>query len=303
MQLLSWNGSKHLDACLGSLLQQTFTDFELLVLDNASTDGSVVIVEEALKNASRPFRFIKVKKNLGFAGGHNFLFSLSNNEYVFCVNQDVVLADDYLEHLVAFLDKHRDAGSVAGVLKHGDGVIDTAGLSKNWYEKVSDITVLPTENECRVFGVSGALPLYRRAAVIEVSPDGKIFDETFFAYKEDVDLAWRLGRFGWGSFVVVASVALHERGFGQDKKWNASHFTRQRLSSRNHLLMLVKNLSGSDLFLVPAVILYELGKLVYTAVFVPKALGYVTDFIRLLPETIKIRKVLAGRLKIKEKHG
>lgn len=303
VQLLSWNGEKHLRACLDSLAKQTFVDFELLVLDNASTDASIAIIEEVLKNFPHPSRFIKEEKNLGFSGGHNKLFAASQAPFVFCVNQDVVVAADYLERLILFLERNAGVGSAAGLLLHDDGTIDSAGLIKNWYEKIYDTDKVPVEKEARVFGVSGALPVYRRAAVTEVSPDGKLFDENFLSYKEDADLAWRLNAFGWSSFVVSEAKALHERGFGADKKWSAAQFSRQKLSSRNHLLTLVKNLPPADLWRLPVLVFYELGKFVYLAVFVPKALGYVSECIRLLPETIKVRKVVGQRLKAKKNHG
>jgi len=303
VQLLSWNGEKHLRACLDSLAKQTFADFELLVLDNGSTDGSVSAIENALKTFPRQSRFIKEEKNLGFAGGHNALFALAQSEYVFCVNQDVVVAEDYLERVMEFFDRSPGAGSASGVLRHADNGIDTAGLKKTWYEKVVDITKAPPTDETNVFGVSGALPVYRRVAVLDVSPDGKLFDEVFFAYKEDVDLAWRLKIFGWNSCVISAARATHERGFGSDKKWDAAQYSKQKLSSRNHLLTLVKDLPLREAWRWPAIVIYELGKAAYLAVFVPKALGYLPDFLRLLPQTMKIRKVVGERLKEKQKNG
>ncbi len=302
VQLLSWNGAKHLPVVLASLAAQTFADFELLVLDNASTDGSAGLVKDALKTFPRPARFLQSETNLGFAGGHNRLFAMNAAPYVFCVNQDTSMDKDYLAVLVAFLEATPGAAAVAGALHHDDGSMDTAGLKKNWYEKVSDIKIPPRGAATPVFGVSGALPVYRRAAALAVSPDGKLFDENFFAYKEDVDLAWRLGTFGWRAYVVAAAEAVHERGFGEDKKWNPAYFRKQRLSSRNHLLVLVKNLPPADYWRVPAIVFYELGKIAYLAVFVPRALGFLPEFFRLLPQTLKMRKVLRNKLKPVKSH-
>ena len=243
---------------------------------------------------------LEIACRLGFSGGHNELFAMTGSSYVFCVNQDVVLADDYLERLIGFLDKNAGVGSACGVLRHEDGSVDTAGLAKSWYEKTYDIIKAPSEPEARVFGVSGALPVYRRAAVAEVSPDGKLFDGNFFAYKEDVDLAWRLDIFGWSSYVLAGARATHERGFGADKKGDAAQYAKQKLSSRNHLLTLSKDLPVEDFWLLPVILFYELGKMLYLAIFVPKSLGYISGFFRLLPETMKVRKVIWQRLKEKK---
>jgi GT2 family glycosyltransferase len=297
VQLLSWNGEKYLRSVLASLAGQTCADFELLVMDSGSTDGSVATIEDALKNFPRPSRLIKLEENPGFAGGHNRLFALTQSEYVFCVNQDVVIADDYLARVIEFLDRTPDAGSASGVLRHADGSVDTAGLAKSWYGKIYDTTEAPAEKETRVFGVSGALPVYRRAAAIEASSDGTLFDGSFFSYKEDADLAWRLGNSGWSSFVLSDAKATHERAFGGDKKGNAAHYSKQKLSSRNHLLTLVKDLPGRELWRLPIIVFYELGKAAYLAVFVPKALGYIPEFFKLLPNALKVRKVFWSRLK------
>lgn len=304
VQLLSWNGKEVLPSCLEALAGQTFADFELLALDNGSTDGSAELVEDGLKAFPRPSRFVRKEKNCGFAGGHDELFAMSDAPYVCCVNQDAVPSPDYLERCVEFLENNPAVGSVAGVLRRPGGGVDTAGLSKNWYCRVRDLRDEPEFSETRVFGVSGSLPVYRRSAILEVSPDGKLFDENFFAYKEDVDLAWRLDLFGWKSYTLSSALARHVRGFGAEKKWKKEHHFRQKLSSRNHLLMLVKNLQFHDFWRLPGLAVYETGKAVYTALFVPKALGYIPGFFRLLPKTLWARKVVAERLNKKEEtHG
>jgi len=242
-----------------------------------------------------------LEKNLGFSEGHNHLFSLTESEYVLCLNQDAVLAYDYIERVVAFLDAAPGAGSASGLLVRGDGQVDSAGLIKNWYEKIYDLTELPTLPIVQVFGVSGAAAVYRRCAVLDVSTDGKLFDRNFFAYKEDTDLAWRLHSFGWKSYLVSAARAVHQRGFGSEKKWRPEHYFRQKLSSRNHLLVLVKNLPTRCFWRLPFLAFYELGKFCYLAVFVPKSLGYVKEFLNLLPDTLKARKIIADKLKIRRK--
>ena len=296
VQLLLWNGKDYLEKMLASLAAQTFADFELLVLDNGSSDGTAEIIEAMLKNFPHPHRLLKVDANIGFAAGHNRLFCLSQSEYIFCVNQDVVLDKEYLHELVKALDADPGLAAVSGVLRHNDGKIDSAGMVMNWYEKIYDITKEPLAPVSRVFGVSGALPVYRRTAVLKVSPDGKLFDESFFSYKEDADLAWRLNNFGWTACAVAAAKATHERNFGGDKKWNASYFFKQKLSSRNHLLTLVKNMPAKNFWRLPVVVFYELGKMLYLAVFVPKSLGYIPKFFWMLPNALKARKVIWQRI-------
>jgi GT2 family glycosyltransferase len=302
VQLLLWNGKDYLEKMLASLARQTFVDFELLVLDNGSTDGTAEIMEAMLKNFPRPHRLLKVGANIGFAAGHNRLFSLSQSEYVFCVNQDSELKSDYLEKVILFMDADQRVSSAEGKLLRADGRIDSAGLAKNWYEKVFDIGANKTDrgefnNTAEVFGVSGALPVYRRATVMKVSPDGKLFDESFFSYKEDVDLAWRLFNFGYKSFCIGGAIAEHIRSVGEGKKSDKSEAWRQKFSSRNHLLSLVKNLPPGEYWKITIICFYELGKAVYLCIFLPSALGYIPEFFRMLPNAQKARKVIWSRLR------
>jgi GT2 family glycosyltransferase len=261
------------------------------------------IIEAMLKNFSHPHRLLKVDANIGFAAGHNRLFSMSQSEYVFCVNQDSELRPDYLEKIILFLDANPQVASATGKLLRADGRVDSAGLAKNLYEKVFDIGANQIDrgefnNIAEVFGVSGALPVYRRAAVIKVSPDGKIFDESFFSYKEDVDLAWRLANFGYKSFCIGGASAEHIRSLGEGKKGDKSEVWRKKLSSRNHLLTLVKNLPPAEFWKIPIICFYELGKAVYLCIFLPSVLGFIPEFFKMLPNAQKARKVIWSRLQI-----
>jgi hypothetical protein len=113
VQLVTWNGAKYLPFLFDSLRRQTFTDFDVIVVDNASTDTTVAIVEKELVHMMQPHEFIKKTLNTGFAGGHNQAFGLSQSEYVVLINQDVCLTPDCFEKLVAVLDKYADASAVS----------------------------------------------------------------------------------------------------------------------------------------------------------------------------------------------
>jgi len=302
VQLLSYDGERFLAGCLASLAAQTFHDLELYALDNASTDRSLQSLETARAVFSRPLKIFNEVKNLGFAGGHNKLFGMHASEYVLCLNQDVVLEPDYLERLVGFLDAHPRAGAVSGKLvrSRGDGArsIDSAGLMMRVNGQVIDAGAGEPDSGSydgtrEVFGVSGAVPLYRRASVRDVSPDGALFDGSFFAYKEDVDLAWRLRLRGWDAFVVGAAVAAHARGFKPDAPVGARSAFRQRLSSANHLRMLVKDLSRGEFRRFGArIVVHELAKLGYLFARRPAALAGYADFLRGLPDALRKRKVV-----------
>jgi GT2 family glycosyltransferase len=299
VQLLTWNGVEMLPALLTSLASQTFTDFELLVLDNGSHDGSAELVEEAKKTFPRPLRLIKSAKNSGFAAGHNALFAASKAPYLLCLNQDAELSPLYLEKLVAFLDAHPDSGAVSGkILRLGSGnVIDSAGLRLHRTGAVTDFGAGEQDHGQydglrEVFGISGAIAMYRRTAAAASSADGTLFDASFFAYKEDVDLAWRERLAGFKAYIVNDAVAYHGRSQGAHRRRDP---WRESLSIRNHLFVLVKNLPKSEFARLFAVVPYEAAKALYLLFRMPSCLRAYAEAWRLLPEMREKRKVIQSR--------
>jgi GT2 family glycosyltransferase len=302
VQLLSYNGERFLAAALDSLTAQTFRDFEVLILDNASTDGSRGIIENRRALFGRPSNYCTEEKNLGFVGGHNKLFAHNDAEYLLCMNQDVVLAPDYIEKLVAFADAHPDTGAVSGkLMRMGIGAtIDSAGLVLHRSCHVADIgagasDIGQFDGVREVFGVSGALPLYRRVAVEDVSPDGMLFDFRYFAYKEDVDLAWRLRLRGWKAYVVGGAVAEHVRSVRSGELRHRPTFLESS-SYRNHLSTVVKNVSARDfLFDAPWILSREFARLAYLTFMRPSALSGLAQFLSCLPETLRQRDFVQSR--------
>lgn len=293
--LLTWNGEKYLPAFLNSLLEQTFENWELLVLDNASVDNSVAIVGEYYP----PAKIIRQKQNIGFAKGNNLLIKWSKSDYVLVVNQDIVLDKDYLKVLVDFMQKHQQVASAAGKLYYWDyenhvmtNSIDSFGLKidrrraiSDWLQGQEDVNMQSRE----VFGLSGAAVMYRRKALESVKyclldEDCEYFDEDFFAYKEDVDLAWRLRLWAWENWLVADTRAFHHRSVTSRqslKDRNKYRGLANKLSYRNHIWVLYKNSFFKDIIRDFRFILwYEFKKLVYLVIFEHSTLSAWKDFFR-----------------------
>jgi len=199
-------------AALASLKSQNGVDAAILVVDNASQAAE----REKLAAEFPEARLVTFSRNLGFAGAANEGIARTRSPFVLLLNNDAVLAPDYIARLAARLAFDDRLGAVQGLVLTGDGRrVDTAGL--DWNGRGEAVPVLagssPEDAGRDVFevsGVSATATLYRRAALQSAAPDGEVFDRTFFAYYEDVDLSLRLARAGWRFACDPAARARHE---------------------------------------------------------------------------------------------
>ncbi len=320
IQLVTWNGEKYIPYLFESLRKQRFTDFELWILDNGSSDATVACIKKELTTISQPTRLICKEKNCGFAVGHNELFreSVGQASYVLLLNQDMMLDPFFIEKLFYFGESHPDAGSMSGRLMkwafpEKTTIIDSIGLRAFANHRVIDAkggeaweSADDDMEAIEVFGVSGALPLYRSAALEAVMERNHVFDEDFFSYKEDVDLAWRLRAAGWTAFSVLDAVAYHDRSASGpkgltdaaaiDNRKNKSELSKF-YSYRNHLLMLIKNSAHEGS--VVRTLWYESKKAVYLAIFATRTFAQCwVDVIRLLPRMQEKRQFIRKNRKI-----
>lgn len=203
----------------------------ITVVDNASTDDTLSICKDFPQVTVLP-----QPTNRGFAGGHNIGMAHGHADYVLVVNPDVALDVHYLEQLVAFAEATPNVGAFVGIVHRPNGTVDTTGLHVARSRVVRDRTTVSTQPE-KIFGVSGAVALYRRQALHAVAVAGHFFDEQFFAYKEDVQLAWRLQWAGWEAYCVPTAHAVHGRAVGAGMPRSTRNTERRYLSYRNHLLL------------------------------------------------------------------
>ena len=229
--VVSWNSADHLEALLDSLARQDHPDLEVVVVDNASVDGSVEVVRaaqvRAAQNGAGPkVRLLVSTTNRGFCGGVNDAMAMLDPqvEAVLFVNPDVVVAPDLVRRGVACLQRHPGCGSVQPRLLRsvpgpdGVAVVDTTGhelttarLYRNRGEGEPAERVAHPAGE--VFGASGACVLHRRAMLEEVRwRNGQVLTEDLVAYFDDVELDWRARRFGWTARYEPTATGTHQRG-------------------------------------------------------------------------------------------
>jgi GT2 family glycosyltransferase len=290
VQLVVWNGENYIRPLFESLRSQTFKDWELLVLDNDSKDNTLAMVSEFKDSIGVPVRIFQKNHNSGFAPAHNELFAAGNGDYVLVLNQDVILESEVFGDLARCLDDHPELGSASPRLMRLENnqktsIIDSLGLAIDRKRKVYDIEAGKTwsgkKKNGEVFGVSGTVAIYRRSAVVEAA--GRLFDPSYFAYQEDVDLAWQLQMKGYRSKILLDTTAYHHRStretegkgiFGNIKNKRQQSLVARHNSYKNHLATLYKNEQYYNFILdLPFILWYELVKFCYFLVFDRGVLG------------------------------
>lgn len=247
--LILWNSEKFLERCLSGIATQTHQDIDLHVIDNASTDGSVTIVESRFPSA----HVIWNRENRGFSAAANQGIAASKGDFVLLLNPDVFLEPEYVRRCVEAIEsKGETFGSATGKLLRGRGpsieptkIVDSKGMEMTRNGRHLDVGSglvddagddLPFE----VFGVSGAAGLYRRTFLDDISIDGKPFDENFFVYREDADVAWRGRLFGWRSLCVPDAIAYHVRTVTPERRRSLPPSINMH-SVKNRFLLRLKN--------------------------------------------------------------
>jgi GT2 family glycosyltransferase len=230
----NWNGERWLPGCIESLDRQAERPDEVIVVDNGSTDGSVALLRDRYPHVI----VLELHANTGFAHAANRGIAAAQGELVALVNTDVELAVDWLARMVGALTADAGAASVAcklldlrdsgRVYDAGDILRRDGACEQRGRFEIDDGTY---DTPGEVFGACAGAALYRRRAVLDAGG----FDERFFAYLEDVDLALRLRLAGWRCRYEPA-VALHAGGGSSDRHPQMLDF----LVQRNTLVLVAK---------------------------------------------------------------
>jgi hypothetical protein len=260
--ILNWNGRRFLETCLSSVSAQTYRDVEVVLVDNGSSDGSVSFVRERFPHV----RLIANEGNRGFAAANNQAMRATDSEFVVTLNNDTEVSPDWLDELVRAADTGPRVGACASrmLFAHRPTMINSAGIALDragiaWDWRGGELDDPQEREPVEVFGACAGAALYRRSMLDEIG----LFDEDFFAYLEDVDLAWRAQWAGWRALSVPTARVLH---YHSGTSVEGSPF-KNRLLGRNKVWLIAKNYPWPHvLWHLPLILLYDVGSLPYTLI-------------------------------------
>ena len=277
----NWNGRHWLEGCLNALKVQDYSDFEIVIVDDASCDTSVEYVE-------REFPGITIIRHLrrgGFAKSANAGIRVASGDYVLLLNNDTVPSVSFIRTLANFMDgMPPDVGSLASCMLCMDNptIIDDTGDLLTWYGQTlkkghGKPATNFTEN-CEVFSACAGAALYRRSFLNETGG----FDEKFVNYLEDVDLGFRGRISGYRCWFVAGAEVMH-KGHGS----NIPNSEYIRNITRNRLLLIGKNIPLSLVIRhLHHLLLGQIALFIQYKRPLDSIIGYLT-FLLLLPHMLK----------------
>lgn len=234
----NWNGKAFLQPCLDALRRQTCSPLEIILADNASTDGSQQFVREHYPEVL----LIELPENRGFTGACNAGMEAARGDYIALLNNDTEVDPKWAEAVVAAFDRHPEVGSVASKMLLFDrrDTLHTAGDYFTTDGRPGNRGVWQRDegqydHEAYVFSACGGSSVYRRTMLDQIG----LLDDDFFFLLEDVDLGWRAQLSGWRCLYTPEAIVYHHLSA------TGGGVTASYYDGRNLILLLMKNLPAA----------------------------------------------------------
>lgn len=332
INLVTWNSAGFMPAFFASVDEQTYRDFTVTVVDNASDDGTL----DWIRSEHPEVATLRNIKNQGFARAHNQAIALALSRwstadiarrYILVANPDIEFAPSCVYQLVAAMEADLELAAVGpkllkATVRYSDegerevertNVIDSTGLvmskKRLAYDRgAGEIDAGQYDAAREVFGLSGACVLFRASALVDAAIDQEWFDEDFFAFKEDVDIAWRMKRLGMKAQCIPSAIAWHHRGTPSAPHASWISLFRQRrnkpvyvnlYSTRNQFWLSVKNDEWINrLIHAPWVYPYAIAKFIAACTSMSSCKGYVQAFFGRKRMKAK-RRAITSRIRVR----
>ncbi len=309
--IVTYNSGRFIKRCLESVLEQRYEAKEIIVIDNASTDGTIDILEQFADRCT----IIVNEENTGFAAAQNQAIRLSRGAWILTLNPDVLLLPGFIESLVVAGGLDPEVGTVCGKLLairatfdfHEKPLVDSTGIYFTPMLRHLDRGSQEVDNGHftrieYVFGATAAAALYRAEMIRDIAVDGEFFDHDFFVYREDADVAWRSQLAGWKCLYTPMARGYHVRNVLPGNR-RALPAEINMHSVKNRYLMRIKNISlpmyrrffwsilWRDLIVIGCCLLWEHSSL--------KAFWFLA---RNWSSTMRKRKQVMGRKRVSDRY-
>lgn len=290
--ILNFNGRKFIERCLSSVFKTNYPNFEVILVDNGSSDGSNVLVSKFVSSIGiNRFRAIFLEENKGFAGGHNVGALEANGKYIAFLNIDTEVEPDWL-HIIQLLEKNSVVAAVQPLIMDYDShnVIQNMGMNMN---KLGILTILGKSANIEsldksnivsydIFSVLGAAFVIRKRAFMEVG----MFDEDMFLYFEESDMCWRLWLYGY-EVKFCYNPGMKSKVYHKAYGTITENIRGMRFFARNRAIAMFKNLETGHLAYALLNTLMSVG----TGVLSPRSnFQMIKGLVEMLPEANRKRK-------------
>ena len=233
----NFNGIAFLDSVLASLEGQTLSNFEVILVDNGSTDGSCSFV-----TANYPWvHLIELSENFGFCGAVNAGIRAAKAPYVLLLNNDTEVKEDFVEEMLAAIRRHKNAFSCGArmVQYHDRDRLDDVGnyyCARGWsFARGRGKDIHAYETEDKIFSACAGAAIYRKKIIEKIG----YFDEEHFAYLEDTDIGYRARIYGYENWYAPKAIVYHVGSGTSGSRYNQF---KTRYSSRNNIYLIYKNM-------------------------------------------------------------
>lgn len=254
--VLNWNGKHFLKDCLNSLQKVIYKNLEIIVVDNASSDGSV----EFIKKNYPEVKVIKNKENYGFAKGNNIGFKASKGKYILILNNDTIITSNFFDSLVEDFEKDSQIACLQPQIRLLDNknLLDGVGAFLTptgflyHFGYLKDKSKLKYNKKISIFSAKGACIFLRREVIEKIG----LFDEDFFIFFEETDLCFRIWLAGYVVVYEPKSIMYHVGGGDTTSSNSFQHEKRLYLSIRNMFYSYVKNFGTRNLLTILPIFIF-----------------------------------------------
>lgn len=303
--IVNYNGYDVIQDCLQALERQTFKEFEIVIVDNGSTDNSLDYLNRYKSNSSsvRPIKLATLSQNLGFSGGNIEGLRHAEGEFIALLNNDTEPHERWLEELVKEIGSISDIGICASMLiEHGSEVVDSAGdgfsAALKGFKRGEGRNKVHFNTQELVFGACAGAALYKREMLNEIG----FLDDDFFLIYEDTDLNFRAQLAGWKVLYVPTAVVYHK----VRSTIGVMSDTATYYSIRNSELVKFKSVPAIILLrCLPELIISTITEFFYFAVKHKKTGLYFKakiDAFKMFPQMLRKRKEVMKTRKVSDKY-